>query len=151
MTIFLTIFFELLHISVVLKIKILENHTPPMSKRLSSQSYIYPFFGLNPSQPPFLIRALLKEEPRPIKKRKWVTLLPLRRFVLLKPFLLLQQFENVNYSILGGFQFKFVSLSRIINHMTCCTHFSALIIGKFTLKNYFARLSLQSECCNFNQ
>ena len=39
----------------------------------------------------------------------------------------------------GGFQFEFVSISRVINHMT------------FILKKSFTRFALQSECCNFNQ
>ena len=51
---------------------------------------------------------------------------------------------------LGGFQLEFVSISRVINRMTCYNS-SALIGGKFILKKSFTRFALQSECCNFNQ
>ena len=50
----------------------------------------------------------------------------------------------------GGFQLDFVSITRVINHMTCYNS-SALIGGKFILKKSFTRFALQSECCNFNQ
>jgi hypothetical protein len=45
---------------------------------------------------------------------------------------------------------EFVSISRVINHMTCYNT-SALIGGKFIHKKSFTRFALQSECCNFNQ
>ena len=52
---------------------------------------------------------------------------------------------------IGGFQLEFVSISQVINHMTCYK-LSALIGGKFILlKKSFTRFALQSECCNFNQ
>ena len=47
----------------------------------------------------------------------------------------------------SGFQLEFVSISWVINHMTCYNS-SALIGGKFIFQKRFA---LQSECCNFNQ
>ena len=50
----------------------------------------------------------------------------------------------------GGFQLEFVSISRVINHMTCY-YSSAFIGGKFIFKKSFTRSALQSECCNFNQ
>ena len=51
----------------------------------------------------------------------------------------------------GGFQLEFVSISRVINHMTYYNS-SALIGGKFIItKKSFKSFSLQSECCNFNQ
>ena len=52
----------------------------------------------------------------------------------------------------GDFHLEFVSISRVINHMTCykfkCSHW-----GEENLfsKKSLARFSLQSECCNFNQ
>ena len=51
---------------------------------------------------------------------------------------------------IGGFQFEFVSISRIINQMTCYNS-STLIVGKFIQKKCFTRFALQSECYNFNQ
>ena len=53
---------------------------------------------------------------------------------------------------LGGFELEFVSISRVINHMTCYNS-SALIGGKyiFITKKSCTRFALQSECCNFNQ
>ena len=54
------------------------------------------------------------------------------------------------YKAMGGFQLEFVSISRVINHMTCYNS-SALIGGIFILKKSFARFALQSEYCNFNQ
>ena len=51
----------------------------------------------------------------------------------------------------GGFQLEFVSISWVVNHMTCYNS-SALIGGKFIFtKKYFTRFSVQSECSNFNQ
>ena len=51
---------------------------------------------------------------------------------------------------IGGFQLKFVSISRVINPMTCskfdCSHW-----WKTYFKKSFTRFALQSECCNFNQ
>ena len=52
---------------------------------------------------------------------------------------------------LGGFQLEFVSISRVISHMTCykfkCSHW-----WKINLKRKsFTRFALQSDCCNFNQ
>ena len=60
--------------------------------------------------------------------------------------------NNISNAFLdmGGFQLEFVSISRVINHITCY-NLSALIGGKFTLKKSFAIFALQSECCNFNQ
>ena len=52
--------------------------------------------------------------------------------------------------MIGGFQLEFISISRVINHMTCynfdCSHW-----WKIHLKKHFTRFALQSECCNFNQ
>ena len=52
--------------------------------------------------------------------------------------------------VIGGFQLKFVSISQVINHMTCykfeCSHW-----WRIYLKKSFTRFALQSECCNFNQ
>ena len=51
----------------------------------------------------------------------------------------------------GGFQLEFISISRVINHMTCykieCSHWWKIYLEKKT----FTRFALQSECCNFNQ
>ena len=58
--------------------------------------------------------------------------------------------EGVFLHFMGGFQLEFVSIIRVINHMTCY-NLSALIGGKFILKKSFTRFALQSECCNFNQ
>ena len=62
-------------------------------------------------------------------------------------FLVLKQPVRIETS---GFQLEFVSISRVINHMTCY-NLSALIGGKFISKKSFTRFALQSECCNFNQ
>ena len=62
------------------------------------------------------------------------------------------QDETLWQRVDGGFQLAFVSISRVINHMTCYNS-SACIGGKFILKNPLQDLliALQSECCNFNQ
>ena len=57
---------------------------------------------------------------------------------------------SVGSSYRGGFQLEFVSISQVINHMTCYNS-STLIGGKFILKKSFTIFALQSECCNFNQ
>ena len=53
-----------------------------------------------------------------------------------------------SFSGQGCFQLEFVSISRVINHMTCykfeCSHWCKI----YFLKKRFA---LQSECCNSNQ
>ena len=49
----------------------------------------------------------------------------------------------------GGFQLEFVSISRVINHMTCYNSI-ALIGGKLKKKS-FTRFALQFECCYCNQ
>ena len=59
-------------------------------------------------------------------------------------------FSDLVNEVIGGFQLEFVSISRVINHMTCYNS-SALIGGKFILKKSFTRFALQSECCNVNQ
>ena len=52
---------------------------------------------------------------------------------------------------IGGFQLEFVSISRVIDHMTCykfeCSHWWKIYLKKTS----FTRFALQSECCNFNQ
>ena len=53
-------------------------------------------------------------------------------------------------SYIGGFRLKFVSLSRVINHMTVCK-FECSHWWKIYSKKSYTRFALQSECCNFNQ
>ena len=48
----------------------------------------------------------------------------------------------------GGFQLEFVSISRVINHMTCYKFEWKIYLKK---KKSFTRFALQSECCNSNQ
>ena len=52
---------------------------------------------------------------------------------------------------IDGFQLEFVSISQIINHMTCykwkCSHWWKIHLKKKSV----TRFALQSECCNFNQ
>jgi hypothetical protein len=48
------------------------------------------------------------------------------------------------------FSVGILSISRVINHMTCYNS-RALIGGKFIKIKSFTRFALQSECCNFNQ
>ena len=54
--------------------------------------------------------------------------------------------EDMIEPYLGGFQLEFVSISRVINHMTCykfeCSHWWKI----YTLKKSFTRFALQSEC-----
>ena len=44
-----------------------------------------------------------------------------------------------NDVVIGGFQLEFVSISRLINHMTCYNS-SALIGGEFVLKKILCKI-----------
>ena len=55
-----------------------------------------------------------------------------------------------NTDVQGGFHLEFLRISRVINHMTFykfkCSHW-----WKICLKKINCKISLQSECCSFNQ
>ena len=86
----------------------------------------------------------------------YITIIPkgIKYFVLLSEYICNHQSLHTNflpsYIHYGHFQLEFVSISQVLNHMTCykfeCSHW-----WKIYLKKSFTRFALQSECCNFNQ
>jgi hypothetical protein len=51
-----------------------------------------------------------------------------------------------SYQIIGGFQLEFVSISRVINHMTCYKILLVELVESLFKKKYFTRFSIQSQC-----
>ena len=51
----------------------------------------------------------------------------------------------------GGFQLDFVSISRVINHITCCKFECSLWWKIYSSKKSYTRFALQSECYNITQ
>jgi hypothetical protein len=57
---------------------------------------------------------------------------------------------SAQLAIEGGFQLEFLSISQVINPMTCYK-FESSHWWKIYFKKTFTGYALQSECCDFNQ